>query len=273
MNSLMANTASIRNTWKPARMLGLAACLCASPASAAEAVTPVIYMIGDSTMANKSAENDNPEKGWGQLLPEYFQESVRIDNHAKDGRSSKSFLDEGLWTPVVDAMRPGDWLIIQFGHNDQKKDKPALYADPATTYRENLTRFVNEARAKGANPILATSIYRRTFTEDGKLKPTLGTYPETTRQLAAELNVPLVDLNEFTRVRLEAEGPDKSKALYLHFAPGEHPLFPNGRGDNSHLSTLGARAVAAMFVQSLQAQKIPLATWVKPTASQPESKP
>ena len=220
-------------------------------------------MIGDSTMANKNLEGGNPERGWGQLLPEFFQAGVKVENHAKDGRSSRSFFDEGLWAPVVSDLKAGDWVIIQFGHNDQKKDKPLLYTDPDTDYRAFLTKYVKESQAKGAHPILVTSIYRRFFTPEGKPKPSLQRYPEVTRKMAAELGVPLVDLNEMSRQLLESLGPEKSKSLFLFFAPGEIPFYPNGKSDNTHLCENGAKTISALFTEDLKNRKIELARWLK----------
>ncbi len=239
------------------------------PMFSSESLTrsPRIYMIGDSTMAQKNLEGGNPERGWGQLLPQYFKSEVKIENHAKDGRSTRSFFDEGLWTPIVSALQPGDWVIIQFGHNDQKKEKPKLYTDSNTDYRTFLTKYVEETRAKGAFPLLATSIYRCSFSEDGKPKPTLGAYPEAVRQCAALLQVPCVDLNEQTGTLLESFGPEKAKTLYLHFAPGALSFYPNGKSDNSHLSETGARLVSELFTTSLRAQKIPLASLLKEPSS------
>ena len=224
---------------------------------------PRVFMIGDSTMADKNLDGGNPERGWGQLLPGFFQDGVKIENHAKDGRSTKSFFDEGLWTAVLADLKPGDWVIIQFGHNDQKKDKPLLYTNADTDYREFLTKYVKEAQAKGAHPILSTSIYRCHFTPEGKLKPSLQGYPEATRQTAAKLGVPLVDLNEMTRQLLESLGPEKSKSLFLHFAPGEIPFYPNGKNDNTHLCENGAKTISSLFVDNLKTQNIGLARWVK----------
>jgi lysophospholipase L1-like esterase len=254
---------------KPVRLLSTAAALLAMnlPLPAQEA--PVIYMIGDSTMANKNTANGNPERGWGQLLPEYFPAEVKIVNKAKDGRSTKSFLDEGLWTPVLEALKPGDWVIIEFGHNDQKKDKPSLYADPETDFQNNLKKFATETREKGASPILATPIYRRYFTPEGQPKSTAGAYPEATRKVAAGLSVPLVDLHERTKKLLEEYGVEKSKVLFLHFAAGELALYPTGRADNSHLCEEGARKVAGLFVEGLKEQKMDLARWLSEPAKTP----
>ena len=225
-----------------------------SSSSATAGNAPVIYMIGDSTMANKSLENGNPERGWGQLLPEFFKPEVKIENRAKDGRSSKSFIDEGHWQPIVDALQPGDWVIIQFGHNDQKKDKPHLYADPNEEYPRLLTKFVDETRAKGASALLVTSIYRRHFHPDGSPKATLGGYPQTMRDLAAKLKVPLVDLNAATKDLLKELGEEKSKALFLHYQPGELSAYPGGKKDNTHLNEKGAREVARLFQESIRSQ-------------------
>jgi len=232
----------------------------------AEPAPPVVYMIGDSTVANKNLANGNPERGWGQLLPEYFAAEVKIDNHAKDGRSTKSFIDEGLWAPVVAALRPGDWVIIEFGHNDQKKDKPQLYADAATDYQSNLKRFITETRERGAFPIVATPIYRRYFTPEGKPKSTAGDYPEAARKVALEMKVPLVDLHAKTELLLAAYGEEKSKDLFLFFEPGVLPIYPEGKHDNTHLCEKGAREICALFVGGLKEQKIDLARWLKEPA-------
>ena len=121
-----------------------------------------IFMIGDSTMANKPLDGDNPERGWGQMLPGFFTEDIRVDNHARNGRSSKSFIDEGLWEQVRTQIRKGDYVFIQFGHNDEKP-KPDRHTDPGTTFDANLRRFVEETRAKGGIPVLFNSIVRRNF--------------------------------------------------------------------------------------------------------------
>ena len=126
-----------------------------------------IFMIGNSTMANKPYDEGNPEKGWGQILPLYFKEGVRIENHAVNGRSTKSFLDQGRWEVVKEKIKPGDYVIIEFGHNDAKKEDSTRFADANTTYRWNLEKFVNETVERGGIPILATPIVRRRFDEQG----------------------------------------------------------------------------------------------------------
>lgn len=134
--------------------------------SAFRADKPVltIFTIGDSTMANKNLYGGNPERGWCMVLPGFFSEDIRIDNHAANGRSSKSFISEGRWAKVISQVKKGDYVFIQFGHNDEKADS-ARHTDPGTTFDDNLRRFVNETRAKGGIPVLFNSIVRRNFVQ------------------------------------------------------------------------------------------------------------
>src|SRR5262249_51534132 len=126
-----------------------------------------IFLVGDSTMADKPVE-DNPERGWGQAFKDLFDERVVVRNLAVNGRSTKSFIDEGRWRDALGQMRSGDWVFIQFGHNDAKTDDPVRFAAPRTTYRQNLIRFVDEAKQKGANPVLLTPVMRRRFDKEGR---------------------------------------------------------------------------------------------------------
>ena len=150
---------------------------------------PTIYMIGNSTMANKPYKNGNPEKGWGQVFPLYFNEGIKIENHAVNGRSTKSFIDEGKWNVVLERVKKNDYVIIEFGHNDSKQEDPKRFADANTDYRNNLMKFVNETRSKGGIPILATPIVRRRFDKEGKFYDVHGDYPKVVRDVAAEMNV------------------------------------------------------------------------------------
>lgn len=211
-----------------------------------ESQTLNIYCIGDSTMANKKIEV-YPETGWCQVLGNYFDETVTVHNHARNGRSSKSFIDEGRWQVVLDSLQQGDVLFIQFGHNDEKEYDSTRYTIPFGTYSENLERFVNEAREKGAEPILFTSIVRRKFGEDGTLKDTHGDYPSATRKVAQQLNVPLIDLQKLTENWVNQMGDAASKSMYLWTEPTER--YPNGRQDDTHLSDKGAAEVAKLALK------------------------
>lgn len=220
-----------------------------------------IYMVGDSTMANKKPENE-PERGWGQMLPEFFSADVKIHNHAQNGRSTKSFIGEGRWKVVLDSLKPGDYVIIQFGHNDQKLDS-ARHTDPYTSFKANLEKYVNETRAKGAFPVLCTSIVRRKFDEQGKLIDTHGEYISVTRLVAKEMNVPLLDLQKRTEELVTTYGPEKSKKLYVYTQPGEFPNRPEGAKDDTHLCVKGAMEIAGMAVSDMDSLKLPLMIYLK----------
>lgn len=235
-----------------------------------------IFMIGDSTMANKPLDGDNPERGWGQMLPGFFTEDIRVDNHARNGRSSKSFIDEGLWEQVRTQIRKGDYVFIQFGHNDEKP-KPDRHTDPGTTFDANLRRFVEETRAKGGIPVLFNSIVRRNFfhnpnavtdddlrrekvegtaLEGDSLIDTHGAYLESPRRVAAELDVPFVDLNRLTHDLVQGMGREASKSLFCWVPANTYAACPKGRQDNTHLNIYGARRVARLAVNAL-AEAVP----------------
>ncbi|MFT3781807.1 MAG: rhamnogalacturonan acetylesterase [Nibricoccus sp.] len=226
-------------------------------------VHPALHLVGDSTMADKPTSPPNPERGWGQLFPTLLKDPARVVNHAQNGRSTKSFRDEGRWQNVLDQLAPEDFVLIEFGHNDEKKEDPKRYAAAETDFKENLRRFVREARAKGASPILATPVNRRKFDEKGQLIETHGAYPEAVRQVAAEEKVPLIDLHKFTRPLLEKLGPDDSKKLFVWVKPGEYDLYPKGREDDTHFNEKGALEISELVANDLRAQKLPLANWLK----------
>lgn len=210
-----------------------------------------IFLIGDSTMADKPYQNGNPEKGWGQVFPLYFQEDVKIENHAVNGRSTKSFIDEGRWQAVMDKLQAGDYIFIQFGHNDAKQEDHSRYAEAQTDYRKNLEKFIAEARSKGAIPVVATPIVRRKF-EEGKLIETHGEYPAVVREVARQHQVPLIDLQQRTSELLQSFGEERSKLLFLHIQPFEYESLPEGKTDNTHLSAYGAFKVSDLVLAEMQ---------------------
>lgn len=219
-----------------------------------------VFMAGDSTMANKS-HKATPETGWGQVLQDYFSDSVVVCNYAKNGRSSKSFIDEGLWDTITKQLKPGDYVIVQFGHNDNKPDE-RRHTDPFTTYSDNLRKFINETRDKGGVPILCTSIVRRKFDDNGKLVNTHGDFLEAVKKMAKEENVTFVDMEKFTHDMVEEMGVEGSKDIYLHIEPGVYPQRPKGKVDNTHLSPFGAYKYARLFVDDLRKQNNPLAKYL-----------
>jgi lysophospholipase L1-like esterase len=206
-----------------------------------------IWTIGDSTMANKKAEVA-PETGWCQVFHEFVNENVEVRNRAVNGRSTRSFINEGRWVSILDSLKAGDYVFIQFGHNDEKFQDSTRFTDPFTTYKKNLERFVQETRRKGATPILFTSIVRRKF-ENGLLTDTHGDYPVATRLVASQMNVPLIDLQLLTAGAVTAIGEKPSKQIYLWTQP--NAKFPEGRKDDTHLSVEGAHLIAKLAVQQL----------------------
>lgn len=210
-----------------------------------------IYTIGDSTMADKPNPDKNPERGWCQLLPQFLKDSITLENHAVNGRSTRSFIGEKKWEMIYNKLEKGDYVFIQFGHNDQKVNSPLRYTNPHTAYRNNLIKFVNETREKGAIPVLFTSIVRRNFNDNGTLVDTHRAYPLATRLVAQEYDVPLIDLQYLTEKLEESYGVEGSKELHLHYAPNEIPYYPEGKKDNTHLSVLGATEVAKLAVNAL----------------------
>jgi lysophospholipase L1-like esterase len=214
-------------------------------------------------MANKPL--DLPERGWGQALPKFFRDPAIVHNEAMNGRSTKSFIDEGRWQHLVDELQPGDFVIIQFGHNDEKIDKPAVGTDAATTFRDNLRRFVRDVRAKGASPILATPVCRRKFNAEGKLIDTHGAYPDAVRAVAAEEKTPLLDMQRATEKLLLSYGPEDSKQLFMWIEPGKYEKLPKGSQDDTHFVELGATKVAALAVAEMRRLKLPIVSLLLPT--------
>ncbi|HEX2080115.1 MAG TPA: pectinesterase family protein [Longimicrobium sp.] len=239
---------------KPLRTLPvLPALLLAAFASADPPVS--LYLAGDSTIAQKLVTR-RPETGWGEMLQQYFDiDRVRVQNHARNGRSTRTFLSEGRWRAIVDALRPGDYVFIQFGHNDGSADKMDRYTPPAD-YRANLARFVAEVRAKQANPVLMTPVMRRRFDENGVFYDAHGEYPDIVRSVAAELRVPLIDMHRSSERVLREYGAERSRRLFLHLAPGENANYPQGLEDNTHFSPAGAEVMAGLAVEGIR-QSVP----------------
>lgn len=211
-----------------------------------------LYCIGDSTMANKKDPDKNPEHGWAQVLQPFFRENISVENKAVNGRSTKSFINEKRWDSICKKLQKGDYVFIEFGHNDEKIADSTRYTNPHTSYRYNLIRFVKESREKGAVPILLSSIARRNFNEQGVLVPTHGDYPLETRLVAQEYKVPFIDLEYFTELLEQSYGPDKSKLLHLHFKAGEVPYYKEDKNDDTHLSLKGATEIAQIVIGQIR---------------------
>jgi lysophospholipase L1-like esterase len=223
-----------------------------------------VFSIGDSTMCNYGTSDNYPLRGWMMMMGPMFNDKVVVNNAASSGRSSKSFREEGRWKKVIEEVQPGDYVFIQFGHNDEKKDS-ARHTDARTSFRQNLLNYVNETQAKGAHPVLVTSIVRRQFdSTTGKLADTHGDYVTVVRELAEKINIPLIDLNKKTAQMVEGMGAEASKKLYLYLAPGQHAKAPGGKKDDTHLCEYGAIQFAELAAESLIELNLPLARYLIP---------
>ena len=211
-----------------------------------------IYVCGDSTAASYTPE-EAPITGWGQVL-EAFTGGVPVVNRAMGGRSTKSFLAEGRLQKIETEMQPGDLLLIQFTHNDTS-DLVWRHTDPWTSFYHNLEIYVDTALLRGARPVLMTPICRR-YWRDGKLLESHGEYPDVIRVLAAQRNVPLIDIYEKSTALVRKLGDEESKKLYLHVAPGIYPHYPDGQTDDTHTQRAGAEAYAKMTAEALKEMDI-----------------
>ena len=206
-----------------------------------------VFYIGDSTVQLNKIDT-YPQTGMSQVLHLYLADGIFVEPHGKNGRSTKSFIDEGRFAPVQEQMGEGDYLLIQFGHNDEKAD-PARHTDPFGSYQENLRFFIGEARKKGTLPVLITPIARRLFDENGHFRPgSHGTYPDAMRQLGKELGVPVADLTALTETYLAELGDEASKPLFVW------PV------DNTHLKYDGAVKMAGFLASELKRFGPPYAT-------------
>ncbi|WP_460966763.1 rhamnogalacturonan acetylesterase [Spirosoma migulaei] len=215
-----------------------------------------VYLIGDSTMSIKDVKA-YPETGWGMPFAHFFNESVTVDNRAMNGRSTRTFIEENRWQPVADNLNEGDYVLIQFGHNDEVKTKKSYTTEDE--FRKNLIRFITESRAKKANPVLITPVARRQFDAAGKIEGTHTLYSELVRAVASEYKTPLIDLDKQSQELLQTFGPENSKLLFLQLAPGEHPNYPDGKVDNTHFNELGARRMAELVLATIRTLKLDLA--------------
>ena len=221
-----------------------------------------IYLAGDSTMAAKQPDK-RPETGWAEALQAYFNaDQVRVENHAMNGRSTRTFISENRWQAILDKLKEGDYVFIQFGHNDEAKEKTERYTPPAD-YRNNLIKFISDVRAKRAAPVLLTPVMRRRFDQDGNFQDSHGPYPDIVRAVAADYHVPLIDLHRKSEKVIKQHGVDGSKKLFLQLAPGENANYPKGIEDNTHFSPPGARLMAEQAVEGIREAKLGLAKYLR----------
>lgn len=221
-----------------------------------------LFIAGDSTAAQKSGEA-KPETGWGEKLSCFLSSEIEVRNYAQNGRSTESFITEKRLDQIIKEIGPGDFLLIQFGHNDQKIDTP-IGTMPYGDYQENLARFVEVALAKNSFPLLLTSVTRRDNLPDGRLNPkTLGDYPEAMIALGETLAVPVIDVYRLTQDYYGRLGMEETKKLHLHLAAGQHPNYPAGVADNTHFNDYGAHQIARIIAENIRLMEHPLSAYVR----------
>ncbi|MFC4402707.1 rhamnogalacturonan acetylesterase [Gracilibacillus xinjiangensis] len=220
-----------------------------------------LFLAGDSTMSHYEP-SAYPRMGWGQKLQHFFTDELVVRNHAASGRSTKSFINEDRWLNMEKEFHEGDYVLIQFGHNDQKTDE-ARATTPYDTYQENLTFFINRSRLFGVTPILLTSIARRHFDNEGNLLETHGDYPRAMRELAVREAVIFIDMLEKTKEALIKLGPERSKEWFMWVEPGQFNGYPNGEKDDTHLREEGAYTHAEIFIKEVLRFNHPLCKYVK----------
>lgn len=240
----------------------------ARPCVAALEITPVadaitVFLAGDSTVTDQQLE---PYAAWGQMLPAFFGPTVAVANHAESGESARSFVGERRQDKLLSMLKAGDYVLIQFAHNDQKAGPGHI--EEAGGYKDLLRRFVAEARAKGAHPVLVTSMERRNFDAQGRhIVPSLGGYPQATREIGRELGVPVLDLNARSVPFYEALGPEEAKRAFVHFPAGSFPGQAAPLADDTHFSAYGAYELAKCVVQEIKDRVPALAAHLRPGIS------
>lgn len=217
-----------------------------------------IYLVGDSTMCLYD-DSRFPQEGWGMPFVHFFDDSVEIENHAKGGRSSRSFIEENRWQPIVDSLQSDDYVLIQFGHNDAQNSKN--HPDRKTTpeeYKKYLGKYISETRAKNANPVIISPVTRWKFDANGKAEESHAPYLKAAKEVAEEYDVPFIDLDTKSRELLDKMGKESSRYLFMYFEAGEYFRFPKGYPDNTHFTEFGARKMAEIIINEVKAQGLEL---------------
>jgi lysophospholipase L1-like esterase len=215
-----------------------------------------VWLIGDSTMSIKD-KKAYPETGWGMPFVYFWDSTVAVDNRAMNGRSTRTFMEEKRWDPVVSEMQEGDYVFIQFGHNDEVPTKKSYVTEK--DFKANLVKYITDTRSKKGNPVLLTPVARRKFDSTGTIIETHAVYAQIVRDVAKENNVPLIDLSEKSKALYQQLGPQSSQYLFNYLVAGEHPNYPEGKQDDTHFSELGARKIAELVLAEIKKLNIELA--------------
>lgn len=236
--------------------------LCLWSAIKVQPPTSHIWLVGDSTMCDYESSRA-PITGWGMPFANFFDQRMKVNNRAKGGRSTRTFLSEGRWKNVADSLHKGDYVLIQFGHNDEAKEE--RYKDrytPVPDYKVNLIRFIRESRERQAVPILITPVSRLRFNADGQAQETHQEYTAAMYEVAKTEHVALVDLDRDSRNLYQHLGPKAAAMLFMQLEPGVNPIYPKGSKDNTHFNELGAREIAQLVLAEIRKQEIPLVDYI-----------
>jgi lysophospholipase L1-like esterase len=218
-----------------------------------------LYLVGDSTMCEYETSRA-PLTGWGMPFKYFFDSTVQVDNRARGGRSTRTFISENRWQPIADSLQEGDYVLIQFGHNDEAKEEK--YKDrytPVADYKTNLVTFITATREKKAIPVLITPVTRMRFDKDGRIEETHKEYSAAVWEVGKQYETPVVDLDAKSRDLLQQFGPATSKLLFMQLDSLEHPNYPNGQKDNTHFTEFGARRMAELVLADIRQLKPELA--------------
>jgi lysophospholipase L1-like esterase len=210
-----------------------------------------VFLSGNSTVVD---QDDDPWASWGQMLPRFLRQGIAVSNQAESGLSLGSFLSSHRLDKVLSMMRPGDYLFIEFGHNDQKETGPE--DGPFRSYSQRMRLFVDEFRKRGGVPVIVSPANRRSFDENGRITNSLGDYPEAARLVSQELSVPFIDLNSMTKTLYETEGPEKSKNLFVIYPADTFPWEPKELNDNTHFNSFGAYELAKCIIRGIKENKL-----------------
>lgn len=220
---------------------------------------PTLWLCGNSTVVDQDYE---PWASWGQMIPRWFTDQVAVANYAESGETATSFIGAGRLKKIVSLMKEGDYIFMEFGHNDQKEKRPGSGA--RYNYAYALKQFVDEARAKGAIPVFVTPTQRRSFDKAGKIQETHADYPDAMRWVAKDLGVHLIELHDMTRTFFETLGVEDSKRALVHYPAGTYPGQAKAFEDNTHFNPYGAYEIAQMIVEGMKALDLPVVQYLRP---------
>ena len=219
---------------------------------------PTIFLCGNSTVVDQDNE---PWASWGQMIPRFFNENVSFANYAESGESANTFIAAGRLKKALSQMKAGDYIFMEFGHNDQKQKGPGKGA--FYSYMTSLKTFIDEAIARGAHPVLVTPTQRRSFDSNGKITDTHLDFPDAMRWLAAKENIPLIDLHQMTRTLYEAMGVEESKKAFVHYPAGTYPNQTKDFADNTHFNPYGAYQIAKCIIEGMKKLNLPIIQYLR----------